>query len=74
MNYLDNYRKLIIEPLENYKRELIVKYENTFFFKKLYEGLLNKVEIEILNKYQKYYDMCIEEIEFNKCINKKLES
>ena len=74
MNYSDDYRRLIIEPLEEYKRELMVKFEKTFFFKKLYEELLNKVETELLNKYQKYYDMCMEEIEFNKCINKKLES
>lgn len=74
MNYSDDYRRLIIEPLEEYKRELMVKFEKTFFFKKLYEELLNKVETELLNKYQKYYDMCMEEIEFNKCINKQLES
>ena len=74
MNYSDDYRRLIIEPLEEYKRELMVKFEKTFFFKKLYEELLNKVETELLNKYQKYYDMCMEEIDFNKCINKQLES
>lgn len=51
MDYLDDYRKLIIEPLEKMKNEIIRKYEKSFFFKKHYEELLNKIETELMSKY-----------------------
>ena len=34
MNYLDDYRRLIIELLEEFKKEVIRKYMKSFFFKK----------------------------------------
>lgn len=74
MDYLEDYRKLIIEPLEDYRRNLIVKYEKTIFFKKIYEELLDKIEVELINKYQRYYDMSVEECEFQEYINKQLKS
>ncbi len=73
MEYLDSYRKLIIEPLEEYKRNIIEKYEKSLFFKKYYENILDKIEEELMNKYQKYYYMSVDEIEFNKYINKQIE-
>ena len=44
MDYLDYYKKLIIEPLEKMKKETIRKYEKSFLFKKHYEELLDKIE------------------------------
>ena len=73
MEYLDSYRKLIIEPLEEYKRNIIEKYEKSLFFKKYYENILEKIEEELMNKYQKYYYMSVDEIEFQKYINKQIE-
>ena len=73
MDYLDDYRKMIIEPLEKMKKDIIIKYEKTFFFKKHYEELLDKIENELMNKYQKFYEMSEEEINFQEYINKQLE-
>ena len=73
MDYLDDYRKMIIEPLEKMKKDIIIKYEKTFFFKKHYEELLDKIENELMNKYQKFYEMSEEEINFQEYINKKIE-
>ena len=73
MDHLDNYRKLIIEPLEEMKKNLIRKYEKSFFFKKHYEELIDKVETELMNKYEKFYEMSEDEIKFQEYINKQLE-
>lgn len=73
MDYLDDYRKMIIEPLEKMKKDIIIKYEKTFFFKKHYEKLLDKIENELMNKYQRFYEMSEEEINFQEYINKKIE-
>ena len=73
MDYLDDYRKMIIEPLEKMKKDIIVKYENSFFFKKRYEKLLDKIENELMSKYQRFYEMSEDEINFQEYINKQLE-
>ena len=74
MEYLESYKKLIIRPLEEYKRNIIRKYEKSLFFKKYYEKMLDKIEEELMIKYQKYYDMGINEIDFQEYINKQIES
>lgn len=74
MDYLDDYRKLIIEPLEDLKKELIRKYMKSFFFKKHYGKLLDKIEVELIKKYEKYYEMSVDEFKFQEYINKQIES
>ena len=74
MNYLDSYRKIIIEPLEELKKEVIKNYIKSFFFKKHYEELLDKIEVELIKKYEKYYEMSVEEYEFQEYLNKQIES
>lgn len=74
MNYLDSYRKIIIEPLEELKKEVIKNYIKSFFFKKHYEKLLDKIEIELIKKYEKYYEMNVDEIEFQEYINRQIGS
>lgn len=71
MNYLDSYRKIIIEPLEELKKEVIKNYIKSFFFKKHYEKLLDKIEIELIKKY---YEMSVDEFKFQEYINKQIES
>ena len=73
MDYLDDYKKLIIEPLEKMKKETIRKYEKSFLFKKHYEELLDKIETELISKYQRFYEMSVEEIKFQEHINRQLE-
>ena len=74
MDYLKDYSRLVIEPLEDLKKEIISKYMKSFFFKKHYEELLDKIEVELIKKYEKYYEMSVEEYEFQEYINKQLES
>lgn len=73
MNYLEDYRNQVIKPLENMKIEVIKKCCKTFFFKKYYGELLNKIEDELLNKYQKYYEMSVEDYKFQEYIKSELE-
>lgn len=73
MDYLDDYSRLVIKPLEEFKKKIIRKYIKSFFFKKHYEELLDKIEIELINKYQKFYDMSMEEYEFQEYINTQIE-
>ena len=68
MDYLEDYRSMVIKPLEDMKAEVIRKYFKTFFFKKHYEELLNKIEADLISKYEKYYEMSVEEYEFQKHI------
>ena len=41
MYYLEDYSRLVIEPLEDFKKEVIRKYIKSFFFKKSYEEAKN---------------------------------
>ena len=45
----------------------------SFFFKKQYQELLDKIEIELINKYEKFYKMSVEEHEFQEYINTQIE-
>ena len=74
MYYLEDYSRLVIEPLEDFKKEVIRKYIKSFFFKKSYEKLLDKIEVELIKKYEKYYEMSVEEYEFQEYINKQIKS
>ena len=74
MYYLEDYSRLVIEPLEDFKKEVIRKYIKSFFFKKSYEKLLDKIEVELIKKYGKYYEMSVEEYEFQEYINKQIKS
>lgn len=73
MDYLDDYRRLVIEPLEEFKKKIIRKYIKSFFFKKQYQELLDKIEIELINKYEKFYKISVEEYEFQEYINTQIE-
>ena len=46
----------------------------SFFFKKQYEELLDKIEVELIKKYEKYYEMNVDEIEFQEYINRQIGS
>ena len=72
MDYLEDYRQLVIKPLENMKEEVILKYFKSFFFKKHYKELLDKIEVELISKYEKYYEMSVEEYNFQKYIENEL--
>ena len=74
MYYLEDYSRLVIEPLEDFKKEVIRKYIKSFFFNKSYEKLLDKIEVELIKKYEKYYEMSVEEYEFQEYINKQIKS
>lgn len=74
MYYLEDYSRLIIEPLEDFKKKVIRKYIKSFFFKKSYEELLDKIEVELIKKYEKYYEMSVEKYEFQEYINKQIKS
>ena len=74
MYYLEDYSRLVIEPLEDFKKEVIRKYIKSLFFKKSYEKLLDKIEVELIKKYGKYYEMSVEEYEFQEYINKQIKS
>lgn len=71
MDCLEDYRRLVIKPLEDMKAEVIKKYFTTFFFRKSYSELLDKIENELIIKYQRYYEMSVEEYEFQKYIADK---
>lgn len=74
MDYLDDYRRLVIEPLEDFKNKVIREYTKSLFFKKHYKELLDKIEVELLSKYQRYYEMSVEEFEFQEKINEYLKN
>ena len=64
MNYLELYCKTIIQPLEKMRNQILDKYYSSIFFKSKYKLLLDKVDKELMNKYDKFYDMIEEEIKF----------
>ena len=72
MDYLEDYRRLVIKPLEEMKEEVIQKYFKSFFFKKRYKELLDKIEVELISKYEKYYEMSDDEYNFQKYIENEL--
>lgn len=60
---------MVIEPLEDMKAKVIKEYFTTHFFKKYYKELLDKIEEELIDKYQKYYEMSVDETLFQKYID-----
>ncbi len=57
MQYLKEYQKCVIEPLEKMRDEITKKYFTSFFLKKYYKKMLDKVNNELLNKYQRLYEL-----------------
>ena len=64
MNYLELYCKTIIQPLEKMRNQILDKYYSSIFFKSKYKLLLDKVDKELMNKYNKFNNMIEEEIKF----------
>lgn len=63
MNYLKSYCENIIKPIEDMKYEVEKKYYSSILFKKKYKNLLDKLDDELFNKYQKLETMIDEEIQ-----------
>ena len=68
MDYLELYCKTIIQPLEKMRNEILDKYYSSIFFKSKYKLLLDKVDKELMNKYDKFDDMIEEEIKFQELL------
>ena len=73
MNYLELYCKTIIQPLEKMRNQILDKYYSSIFFKSKYKVLLDKVDKELMNKYDKFYDMIEEEIKFQELLKDSVE-
>ena len=68
MNYLELYCKTIIQPLEKMRNQILDKYYSSIFFKSKYKLLLDKVDKELMNKYDKFDDMIEEETKFQELL------
>ena len=68
MDYLELYCKTIIQPLEKMRDEILDKYYSSIFFKSKYKLLLDKVDKELMNKYNKFDGMIEEEIKFQELL------
>lgn len=68
MNYIELYCKTVIQPLEKMRNEILDKYYSSIFFKSKYKLLLDKVDKELMNKYDKFDDMIEEEIKFQELL------
>lgn len=68
MDYLELYCKTIIQPLEKMRNQILDKYYSSIFFKSKYKLLLDKVDKELMNKYDKFDDMIEEEIKFQELL------
>ena len=73
MDYLELYCKPIIQPLEKMRDEILDKYYSSIFFKSKYKLLLDKVDKELMNKYDKFDDMIEEEIKFQELLKDSVE-
>ena len=73
MNYLELYCKTIIQPLEKMRNQILDKYYSSIFFKSKYKLLLDKVDKELMNKYDKFDDMIEEEIKFQELLKDSSE-
>ena len=72
MNYIDDYIKLVIKPLEDFRKEILVLYFKSFFYKKTYRKMLNQIDNLLISKYEKYYQIIEEEYEFNENLLEKI--
>ena len=68
MNYIELYCKTVIQPLEKMRDEILDKYYSSIFFKSKYKLLLDKIDKELMNKYNKFDDMIEEEIKFQELL------
>ena len=68
MNYIELYCKTVIQPLEKMRNQILDKYYSSIFFKSKYKLLLDKVDKELMNKYDKFDDMIEEEIKFQELL------
>ena len=68
MNYIELYCKTVIQPLEKMRDEILDKYYSSIFFKSKYKLLLDKVDKELMNKYNKFNNMIEEEIKFQELL------
>ena len=50
------------------RNEILDKYYSSIFFKSKYKLLLDKVDKELMNKYDKFDDMIEEEIKFQELL------
>ena len=68
MNYIELYCKTVIQPLEKMRDEILDKYYSSIFFKSKYKLLLDKIDEELMNKYNKFNDMIEEETKFQELL------
>ena len=68
MNYIELYCKTVIQPLEKMRNQILDKYYSSIFFKSKYKLLLDKIDKELMNKYNKFDDMIEEEIKFQELL------
>ena len=73
MNYIELYCKTLIQPLEKMRNQILDKYYSSIFFKSKYKLLLDKVDKELMNKYDKFDDMIEEEIKFQELLKDSVE-
>ena len=73
MNYIGLYCKTVIQPLEKMRNQILDKYYSSIFFKSKYKLLLDKVDKELMNKYDKFDDMIEEEIKFQELLKDSVE-
>lgn len=73
MNYIELYCKTVIQPLEKMRNQILDKYYSSIFFKSKYKLLLDKVDKELMNKYDKFDDMIEEEIKFQELLKDSVE-
>lgn len=73
MDCLDLYCKNVIQPLENYRKEVAKKYYTSLFRKRGYKKLLDKMDDELLIKYWKLETMIDEELEFQETIRNSIK-
>ena len=73
MDCLDLYCKNVIQPLENFRKEVAEKYYTSLFYKKGYKKLLDKVDDDLFNKYKKLETMIDEELEFQETIRNSIK-
>ena len=72
LNCLDEYVKLVIKPLEDFRKEILVLYFKSFFYKRTYKKMLDEIDNLLISKYEKYYQIIEEEYEFNKNLLEKM--
>lgn len=74
-NFQKDYIEHIIKPLEELRNEARAKYLSTLFFgKKKYKVIMDNLDELLIEKYNKFYEMSVEELEFDKHILESIKS